>query len=223
MPFGIEGRSCAELIDEALALYGKTEPLVHAFAWMDEARARRLAAERDKAPLAGERGRLWGVPVGIKDIVDTAGIATECGSALFVGRVPERSATLVERLEADGALVFGKTVTTECAYFHPGATRNPWDVSRTSGGSSMGSAAAVAMGLLPAAIGSQTNGSVIRPAAFCGVAGFKPTHGRIPVSGVMPFAPTLDTIGVFTRSVADAARLCAVLCNELLHEWWDPS
>src|SRR5688572_11399736 len=194
MPFGIEGRSCAETIEEALALYAKTEPHVRAFAWLDQDRARRLATEADKT-VRDERGRLWGVPVGVKDIVDTAGIPSECGSALFAGRVPERSAPLVERLEAAGALVLGKTVTTECAYFHPGPTRNPWDTSKTSGGSSMGSAAVVAMGVLPAAIGSQTNGSVIRPAAFCGVVGFKPTHGRLPTDGVMAFAPTLDTIG----------------------------
>src|SRR5687767_12575234 len=224
MPFGIEGRSAVELVDEALALYARTEPLVRAFAWLDEDRARRLARELDALSAAERRGlRLWGVPVGVKDIVDTAGIPTECGSALFAGRVPERSAPLVERLEADGALMLGKTVTTECAYFHPGPTRNPWDVRRTSGGSSMGSAAAVAMGLLPAAVGSQTNGSVIRPAAFCGVVGFKPTHGCIPTEGVMAFAPMLDTIGTLTRSAADAARLAAVMTGEPIHDWWDPS
>ncbi|HET7772008.1 MAG TPA: amidase, partial [Chloroflexota bacterium] len=224
MPFGIEGRSAAELIEEALTLYARTEPLVRAFAWLDEERARRLAQDADaQPPEKRERLRLWGVPVGIKDIVDTAGIPTECGSALFAGRVPERSAPLMQRLEADGALMVGKTVTTECAYFHPGPTRNPWDVRRTSGGSSMGSAAAVAMGVIPAAIGSQTNGSVIRPAAYCGVVGFKPTHGRIPTEGVMAFAPTLDTIGTFTRSAADAARLAAVMTAEPVHTWWDPS
>ena len=222
MPFGIEGRSASELVEEALTLYARTEPLVRAFAWLDEVRARRLAQARDAVP-ADERGRLWSVPIGVKDIVDTAGIPTECGSALFAGNVPERSAPLVQRLEADGALLLGKTVTTECAYFHPGPTRNPWDVRRTSGGSSMGSAVAVALGVIPAAIGSQTNGSVIRPAAFCGVVGFKPTHGRVPTEGVMAFAPTLDTIGTFTRSAADAARLCAVLAGEPIHGWWDPS
>ena len=222
MPFGIEGRTCVELINEALALHERTEPHVHAFAWLDADRARRLAREIDGTPTE-ERGPLWSVPAAIKDIVDTAGIPTECGSALFAGRVPDRSATLVQRLEAAGALVLGKTVTTECAYFHPGPTRNPWNVGRTSGGSSMGSAAAVATGVLPAAIGSQTNGSVIRPAAFCGVVGFKPTHGRIPTDGVMPFAPTLDTLGTFTRSAADAARLTAVLAGEPIHEWWNPA
>ena len=222
MPFGIEGRTCVETIEEALALYAKTEAQVRAFAWLDEARARRLALEVDRVP-TDERGRLSGVPLGVKDIVDTATIPTECGSALFAGHVPARSATLVQRLEADGALVLGKTVTTECAYFHPGPTLNPWDVRRTSGGSSMGSAAAVAMGVIPGAIGSQTNGSVIRPAAFCGVVGFKPTHGRVPTDGVMAFAPTLDTIGTFTRSVADAARLSAVMCGDPIHEWWEPA
>ena len=214
------GRSCAAFVEECLAQHGWTEERIRAFAWLDPHRVRARARELDAVP-AAKRGALWGVPVGVKDIVDTAGVPTECGSALFRGRVPERSAKIVERLEAAGAIVFGKTVTTECAYFHPGPTRNPWRTDRTPGGSSMGSAAAIAAGVIPASVGSQTNGSIIRPAAFCGVVGFKPTYGRLPVDGVMPFSPTLDTIGPLARSVEVAARVAAVMAGEPLDVWWD--
>lgn len=219
MPSSSE-RTCAEVIEECLAQYARTEEHIRAFAWLDADRVRARARELDALPVVA-RGPLWGMPVGIKDIVDTAGVPTECGSALFAGRVPERSAKIGERLEAAGAIVFGKTVTTECAYFHPGPTLNPWNTGRTSGGSSMGSAAAVAAGVIPAAVGSQTNGSIVRPAAFCGVVGFKPTYARLPVDGVMPFSPTLDTLGPLTRSVADAARLAAVMAGEPIDASWD--
>jgi Asp-tRNA(Asn)/Glu-tRNA(Gln) amidotransferase A subunit family amidase len=132
---------------------------------------------------------------------------TEFGSPVWAGRTPRRDAFVVERLRADGAIILGKTVTTEYAYFHPGKTRNPHDHSRTPGGSSSGSAAAVAAYMVPGAVGTQTNGSVIRPAAFCGVVGFKPTHGLVPRSGVLTMSRSLDQIGVFTRSVEDAALL----------------
>ena len=125
--------------------------------------------------------------------------------------VPERSAAVVRRLEGAGAFAIGKTVTSEFAFFTPGKTRNPWNTAHTPGGSSSGSAAAVAMGFVSAAIGTQTNGSVIRPAAFCGVVGYKPTSGIIPLDGIHPFSPSLDQVGVFTRNVSDAAFLAAVL------------
>ncbi|HKF18965.1 MAG TPA: amidase, partial [Candidatus Dormibacteraeota bacterium] len=160
------------------ATIAEREPEVKAFAWLDLERAKRLAASAPPGPL---RGR-W---VGIKDVIDTAGIPTERGSALFAGRVPERSATVVERIEAAGGVVAGKTVTAELASFTPGPTTNPWNPARTPGGSSMGSAAAVAARMLPLATGTQTAGSVIRPAAFCGVVGFKPSVGLIPREGVM--------------------------------------
>jgi Asp-tRNA(Asn)/Glu-tRNA(Gln) amidotransferase A subunit family amidase len=128
--------------------------------------------------------------------------------------VPAQSAALVERAEAAGAFVLGKTVTTEFAYFTPGKTRNPWNPAHTPGGSSSGSAAAVAMGFLPGAVGTQTNGSMIRPAAFCGVVGYKPTAGFIALTGVHPFSPGLDQPGVFTRSVVDAACLAAALAEQ---------
>ncbi len=209
------------LIEASLARYDEREPVLHAFAWLDRERALRLAAEADAAVARGAAlGPLHGVPVGVKDIFDTAGIPTENGSALFAGRVPERSAAAVSALDRAGAIVIGKTVTTELAFFHPGPTTNPHDPTRTPGGSSMGSAASVAAGVVPGAVGSQTNGSVIRPAAFCGVVGAKPTYGRLPLDGVMPFAPTLDHAGTFARAVEGAALLCAAIAGESVGRWW---
>lgn len=190
----------------------RIEPRVRAFAWLDPERAlekARLADEQRRAATAG--GLLHGVPVGIKDIVETESIPTGMGSPAFDGYVPRRSAAVVRRLEAAGAFVLGKTVTAELAYFHPGPTRNPWNAAHTPGGSSMGSAAAVAAGMTPAALGTQTNGSVIRPAAFCGCVGFKPSERLIARSGIQPFSPTLDQVGVFARTVADAALVAAAL------------
>jgi Asp-tRNA(Asn)/Glu-tRNA(Gln) amidotransferase A subunit family amidase len=203
------------LVDRALARYGETEPRIHAFAWLDPDRARRLARASDDRRRSGAPvGRLEGIPVGVKDIFDTAGIPTENGSALFAGRVPDRSSAVVRALESAGAIVIGKTVTAELAYLTPGPTLNPWDATRTPGGSSMGSAAAVAARVVPAAIGSQTNGSTIRPAAFCGVVGFKPTVGRIPLDGAFEFAHTLDHAGVFALSVRSAGLIAAILAGD---------
>ena len=193
-------------IEERFRKIEELEPRLHAFAWLGLERARGLAAEPREGPLAG-------LLVGVKDIVDTAGIPTENGSALFAGRVPERSATIVARIEAAGGIVAGKTVTAEMAYFTPGATLNPWDPSRTPGGSSMGSAAAVAAGMLDCAVGTQTNGSIIRPAAFCGTVGYKPSFGIVPRDGVLAFSESLDTIGGFGPTVVDAARLVGVMAN----------
>ncbi len=136
------------------------------------------------------------------------------GSRIFANHVPQQSAWVVRRLEALGGLVMGKTVTTEFAFRQPGKTRNPWNPAHTPGGSSSGSAAAVAAGFVPVAIGTQTLGSVIRPAAFCGVVGFKPSFGAISRTGIQPFSPTLDTVGVFARSVADAAWFGACLMGQ---------
>lgn len=160
------------------------------------------------------------MPIGVKDIYDTEGIPTESGSALFRGRVPARSATVVRALEASGAIVIGKTVTAELAFLTPGPTRNPYDLGRTPGGSSMGSAAAVAAAIIPGAVGSQTNGSTIRPAAFCGAVGFKPTGGRISYDGGLGFSTTLDQVGTFAGDVASAARLTAAVSGDALDEWW---
>ena len=153
------------------------------------------------------------MPVGVKDIIDTGDMPTEVGSPIYAGRTPSRDAWVVSALRAAGAVIMGKTVTTEFAYYAPGKTRNPHDPEHTPGGSSSGSAAAVAAGMVPLALGSQTNGSVIRPAAFCGVYGFKPTHGLIPRTGVFQLSRTLDTVGVFARSIDDVALLLEELAG----------
>ncbi len=158
-------------------------------------------------------GPLAGVPVAVKDIFDTADMPTEAGSPLWAGRRPMRDAACVAAMRAAGAVVMGKTVTTEFAFAHPGPTRNPYDPSRTPGGSSSGSAAAVAAGVAPLAIGSQTAGSIVRPAAFCGVVGYKPSFGRINRSGCLSFSESLDTVGVFARTVSDAWLLAEVLAG----------
>jgi Asp-tRNA(Asn)/Glu-tRNA(Gln) amidotransferase A subunit family amidase len=198
----------------------RLEPSLRAFAWLNAEAVLEKARHADRARQAGKSlGFLHGVPAGVKDVIDTQGIPTRHGSVLHEGNVPARSATVVSRFEHEGAYVFGKTVTAEFAYFHPGPTRNPWNPAHTPGGSSMGSAAAVAAGLVPAAIGTQTNGSVIRPAAFCGCVGYKPSQGLISRTGVHPFAQTLDQPGVFTRSVEDAGLFASALIG---HDPADP-
>jgi Asp-tRNA(Asn)/Glu-tRNA(Gln) amidotransferase A subunit family amidase len=187
---------------------------VHAFVHIDPDAALAQAQALDQRQReGGPLGALHGVPVGIKDIFDTADYPTECGSPVLKGRRPSEDATAVARLRAAGAVIIGKTVTTECAYFHPGPTRNPHDLTRTPGGSSSGSAAAVAAEMVPLAIGSQTNGSVIRPAAFCGVYGVKPTHGTISRHGAMMLSRALDHVGTFARSIEDSALLLDVLAG----------
>jgi Asp-tRNA(Asn)/Glu-tRNA(Gln) amidotransferase A subunit family amidase len=185
------------------------EPRIGAFEWFEPARAMAEAEERSGGILKDLP--LYGVPVGVKDIIATRGIPTRMGSRIFANHVPARSAGIVRRLEALGGLVMGKTVTTEFAFRQPGKTRNPWNLAHTPGGSSSGSAAAVAAGFVPVAIGTQTLGSVIRPAAFCGVVGYKPSFGAISRDGVYPFSRTLDHVGVFARSVEDAAWFGACL------------
>jgi len=160
------------------------------------------------------------VPIGVKDVFDTAGIPTEHGSALFKGRVPSRDSDVVRALEDAGAIVVGKTVTAELAFLMPGPTRNPYDLGRTPGGSSMGSAAAVSAGVIPGAIGTQTNGSTIRPGAFSGVVGFKPTGGRLSTAGALEFSKTLDQVGTFAGDVASVARITAAVSGDPLDEWW---
>ena len=152
-------------------------------------------------------GPLHGVPVGIKDIFDTADFPTENGCPIFAGRRPTTDAACVSLLRAAGAVVLGKTVTTELALLTPAKTRNPHNLAHTPGGSSSGSAAAVASGMVPAALGSQTAGSLIRPASYCGVHAFKPTLGMIPRAGVLMQSHTLDTVGIYGRSVDDLALL----------------
>lgn len=208
-----EGRiTVRELVETCLARIEIDEPRIRAWAHLDRDYALAQAEALDEARRRGRpQGPLFGLPVGVKDIVDTADLPTEHGSPLFVDRRPPADAWLVGRLKAAGAVILGKTVTTEFAAFTPGPTRNPHDPERTPGGSSSGSAAAVAAGMVPLAVGSQTNGSVIRPAAFCGVVGFKPTHGSIPRTGMLEQSPTLDHAGVFARDLADAGLLAETL------------
>lgn len=190
------------------------EPTVHAFAHLDAAHALAQARALDERKRKGEPlGALHGVPVAIKDIFDTSDYPTECGSPLRRGNRPTRDAASVERLRRAGAVIIGKTVTTEFAYFHPGPTRNPHDPERTPGGSSSGSAAAVAAHMAPLAIGSQTNGSVIRPATFCGVFGFKPTHGTISRARTLVLSHALDHVGVFANALEDCALILDVLAG----------
>jgi amidase len=158
-----------------------------------------------------QSGPLDGLTFGVKDIIETRGLPTEYGSPLYAGRLGETDAAIVTALRERGAVLYGKTRTTAFAYFDPGPTRNPRHPAHTPGGSSSGSAAAVAVGTVDFALGTQTQGSIIRPASYCGVVGFKPTHGVIPVDGVMPFAPSLDTVGWFARDVAMARRVWEAL------------
>jgi Asp-tRNA(Asn)/Glu-tRNA(Gln) amidotransferase A subunit family amidase len=198
-----------------LALLERTqshEEKVRAFEWLDPERAIELSRKADERRNSGSPlAPLHGIGIGIKDIIKTSGIPTGMGSVIYRNFIPDISAEAVLRLEAAGAFIMGKTVTSEFAFFTPGKTRNPWNQAHTPGGSSSGSAAAVAAGFAMGAVGTQTNGSVIRPAAFCGVVGYKPTAGIIPLEGIHPFSPSLDQVGVFARSVPDAAFLATVL------------
>ena len=206
--------SCAEHVQGLLERIQATEPAVQAWTTLDAAYVRQQAEAADERHAAGEAdGPLFGVPVGIKDIIDTRDLPTQYGTPLHSGRMARQDAALVQRLRAAGALVMGKTVTTEMATYSPGKTRNPFNPDHTPGGSSSGSAAAVAAGHVALAIGTQTNGSVIRPASFCGVVGYKPSFGLIPRTGVLTQSPVLDQVGVFGRSVADVALLAQVLAG----------
>ena len=200
--------SAEELTDACLGRVREVDDKVQAWAFLDPEHALNQARARDQERREGRpTGPLHGVPVAVKDIIDTEDMPTEDGSVLHAGRAPSHDATVVAMLRAAGAVIFGKTVTTELATYAPGKTRNPHNPEHTPGGSSSGSAAAVAIGMVPLALGSQTNGSVIRPASFCGVYGFKPTHGLIPRTGVLKLSRTLDQLGVFARSVEDVALL----------------
>jgi len=206
-----DGRMTASEYAEALlARVALTDGDVSAWATLDPEYIHSETAVRDVIPAPARRA-LHGIPVGLKDIIHTVDLPTRFGSRAFDGFRAPADAECVTGLRAAGAYAFGKTVTTELAFMHPGPTRNPWNPKHTPGGSSQGSAAAVAIGQVPVALGTQTNGSVIRPAAYCGVVGFKPTLNAIDFRGVNVFSDTLDTLGTFTRSVADAALVAAAL------------
>src|SRR3989449_5525859 len=206
--------SPVELVDACLARIRALDAELRAWAHVDGSVAPATARDRLAEARAGKlRGPLHGVPVGVKDIFDVAGMPTTGGAKPFAHTRPGADAAAVARLRAAGAIILGKTVTTEFAYRDPAPTRNPWNRAHTPGGSSAGSAAAIAARMVPLALGSQTVGSVLRPAAYCGVVGFKGAHGLVPVGGVIPLAWSLDHVGVLARSVADAALAMGVLAG----------
>lgn len=196
--------TAAEIAEAHLARIAEREPSLHAWVTHDPAavRAQAAALDRSKADLP-----LRGLPVGIKDIIDTVDLPTTYGSPIYAAHRPAQDAAIVARLRAAGALIMGKTVTTEFAHMHAGPTVNPFNAAHTPGGSSSGSAAGVASGMMPLALATQTGGSTIRPAAYCGIVGFKPTYGVLPMAGIKPLAPSLDTPGLYGRSVEDVALL----------------
>lgn len=196
------------LAEAQLARIAATDARIEAWATLDPAHVR---AEADRCDASALRGALAGIGIGVKDIIHTRDLPTGMGSPAFAGHRSDIDAACIARLRAAGGYVFGKTVTTEMAFMHPGKTRNPWNAAHSPGGSSSGSAAAVAAGHVAGALGTQTNGSVVRPAAYCGVVGYKPTVGAIPFDGANVFSATLDTLGTFTRSVRDAALLAGAL------------
>jgi len=207
--------SARDVASACLSQIEQQEPTIQAWSWLESDFVMRQAATLDEYRASGrDIGPLHGLPVAIKDIIDTAGIPTENGTVLDSGRVPTADAVIVQRLKQAGAIIMGKTVTAELAHLHPGKTRNPHNPEHTPGGSSSGSAAAVAARMVPLAIGTQTGGSVIRPASFCGVVGYKPTFGAIPRTGVLSQSPSLDTLGVFAQSVAGAALLAEPLFGQ---------
>lgn len=195
----------AEALDHALKVIGDRDAAIGAWAYLDADRARAEAAAIDNR----KPGPLTGIVLGVKDNFDTHDQPTAYGSEIYKGHRPRSDASAVALLRRSGALCLGKTVTTEFAYFHPGKTRNPFNESHTPGGSSMGSAAGVASGMIDLALGTQTAGSVIRPASFCGIYGFKPTFGSVSIAGVKLLAPSLDTVGWFARDplLLDKARV----------------
>ncbi|OGA14850.1 MAG: glutamyl-tRNA amidotransferase [Betaproteobacteria bacterium RIFCSPLOWO2_02_FULL_66_14] len=208
-----DGAISAEQLTEAcLERVREVDATVQAWAYLDPEHALRQARARDADRREGRPvGPLHGVPVAIKDIIDTGDMPTEDGTVLHAGRTPDADASVVATLRVAGAVIMGKTVTTECATYAPGKTRNPHHPDHTPGGSSSGSAAAVAAGMVPLALGSQTNGSVIRPASFCGVYGFKPSHGMISRHGILKLSRTLDHVGFFARTLDDLALLAEQL------------
>ena len=197
-------RACLDRIEQR-------DPEVHAFVELNADAALTLARSLDAGPV---RGLLHGLPFGVKDLLDTTDLPTAYGTRIYVGQQPLADAAAVALCREAGAVLLGKTVSTELANMTSGITRNPHNLKHTPGGSSSGSAAAVADGMLPLALGTQTAGSLIRPAAFCGIVGYKPSHNRVSRAGVKSLSETLDTIGGFGRSVRDVALLGAVLTGD---------
>lgn len=203
--------SSEQIVEACLERIQARDNDVQAWQYLDPEYALEQARTRDKSAPGSP---MHGVPIGIKDIIDTADMPTDYGSKIYDGHQPSANAACVELLKDAGAVILGKTVTTEFAYLEPGDTRNPHDLEHTPGGSSSGSAAAVADYHLPIALGTQTAGSIIRPASYCGVVGFKPSFDSYPAAGIHPFAQSLDTLGGFARKVADIVLLADVLGGE---------
>ena len=206
--------SSVDLVKSCLAQIADTDASINAWAYLDPESALAQAAECDRIRKAGlGTGPLHGLPVGLKDVIDTRDMPTQRGTDIFKDRQPDKDARLVERLRESGAVIMGKTVTTELAFVHANDTRNPHNPEHSPGGSSSGSAAAVAACQVPLAVGTQTNGSVIRPASFCGTFGFKPTRGVISRAGVLKTSDSLDQVGCFGRSLEDVALLTDALAG----------
>ena len=206
------GLTPLELVERCLARIVERDGEVRAWTHLAADQTREEAVRLgEELKTSGPRSPLHGIPIGVKDIFDVAGMLCEWGSPVERGRTPAVDSDLIAKFRELGAIVLGKTHTTAYAYFDPAPTRNPRNLGHTPGGSSSGSAAAVADGMVPLAIGSQTMGSVLRPASFCGAVGFKPSFGALPLQGVMPFAPSLDHPGLFAANVADAALAWSAL------------
>lgn len=206
-----------QLVDMCLQRIEKLDDRLGAWVLVKADSARAQAGHQEKLLAQGiDLGPLQGIPLGIKDIIDVAGWPTEAGSTLLAGRVAEQDAAVVARLRQGGAILLGKTVTTEFACLDPAGTRNPWNLHHSPGGSSSGSAAAVAAGMCLGALGSQTGGSIIRPASYCGVAGLKPTRNRVEMQGVVPVSRHLDHVGPIAASAADLSLLLAAISD------WQP-
>lgn len=210
-----QGRlSSVQLLDRCLAQIDRYEPKVRAWVLVDRDRARQDAARLDAELQRGQwRGPLHGIPIAVKDIFDVFDWPTAAGSKLWAHSIARRDCTVVERLRRAGAVFIGKTVTTAYASFDPPPTRNPWKLDRTPGGSSSGSAAGLACGMMPGALGSQTGGSIVRPASFCGVCGLKPTYGRVSLDGIMPLAASLDHPGPMANCVRDLGLMLQIMAG----------
>ncbi|EWC39648.1 amidase [Stutzerimonas stutzeri] len=203
-PSTLTKATASQAVEAAIERFHETEAQIQAFQWLDEKRVREEARSQDER---SDAAPLTGMVVGIKDLIDTVDAPATYGSPIYSDNRPHKDALIVTRLRQAGAVPFGKTVTTEFALFNPPKTRNPWNLERTPGGSSSGSAAAVAAGVVPVALGTQTAGSIIRPAAFCGIFGFKPSFNLLPSAGLKHISPSLDTVGLLARQISDIRRV----------------
>jgi Asp-tRNA(Asn)/Glu-tRNA(Gln) amidotransferase A subunit family amidase len=215
-----QGRlSPLQLLEDCFAQIDRYEPKVQAWVFVDRESAKAQCDALTQELKRGQyRGPLHGIPLGIKDIFDVFDWPTAAGSQLWKQSIARRDATVIKRLREAGAIFLGKTVTTQYASFDPPKTRNPWNLTRTPGGSSSGSAAAVACGMCLGALGSQTGGSITRPASYCGVAGLKPTFGRVSCEGVVPLAPSMDHVGPIARCVDDLAIILQAIAGPDLRD-----